>query len=199
MVQERAGPGTDEYPLTVPQDPQKIEGSQGRPGLAQGGAEGGEVMVSLQSLCRLVHRLDIKRAGHPPDATAVEDGRRTPVQDGICVAAPGGIEPGVKAGQGDHCVKNANRKRFEVEVEGVAHGVGRGVLVQIEMSHLTRGMNARVRPSGAVNRRRFASEMENGRFQGLLLIKISCDTPLVLSYQVVGFCFADRNQHQRGE
>src|SRR3546814_5127756 len=64
--------------------------------LAVGGAEGGEVVMTDQRLCRRVHGLVVEVLRHPPGALRLQRQRRRPVDDAIEVMPPQGREPGVE-------------------------------------------------------------------------------------------------------
>ena len=142
MVEEGARLRRDLNLRPLARHRQNIQSPHRRVGLAPAGAEGGEVVAPHQVLGGAVHGLMVEDDGNVPGMPAVEGQRRPPIDDAIAIMAAGGRNPGVEVAGDPLGLKHGNGGRFQVKVDGIAHGAGIVVLGQIQMGHLAQRMDA---------------------------------------------------------
>jgi len=177
VLQKRAGRGGDADFLAGARDIEAIERLHRRLGLALGGAERREVVAADKLLRRRVHGLGIQRPRHPPGAILLKRKIRPPVDDTITVMTfdrrEARVEIQRRALHGEH----RDRLRPQMEIDGVAHGLGVPVLAKIDMRDLAKRMHAGIGPSGGADDGLFARERgnrggENALDRGAVILRL---------------------------
>src|ERR1019366_4992751 len=78
------------------------------------------------------------------DMTRIQSGRTAAIEDAIEIMPARGGKSGVEFAVGETGIQYHHRRGPQKMIEGIAHLVGRDVLLQVEMRHLAQGMHAGV-------------------------------------------------------
>src|SRR5665213_3010779 len=79
-----------------------------------------------------------------PDEAVVDGGRAATIEDAVKIMPLGGRKTGVKIMCRHLRFQHHHGLRPEEMIEGIAHLVGRELLLQVEMRHLALGMDSRI-------------------------------------------------------
>ncbi len=167
-MQEGARLGDDHDLVAGARHVEPVERLDRRLRLALGGAEGGEIVLAGEGLRRGVHGLVVEALGNPPDAAAVDDRRRSAIEQAIEVVAPDRRETGIEIIADGFGREDGDGLAPQMGVEGVAHRVGRPVADKVDMGDLTEGMDAGVGAPGALDHDRLAAKGGDRLFDRLL-------------------------------
>ena len=94
-------------------------------------------MTAEECRCRCCHGGDVERARHPPHAIAIEGWWRPAREDAVKIVAGRSTEARIEARADLDAIEDRNRARLQVEIHGIAHGIGRPVPDQIEVRDLS--------------------------------------------------------------
>ena len=128
----------------------------------------GEIVPADERAGSLAHRLHVEPLLDPPGAAAIEGQRRAPVDDPIDIEAAAGAAAGVKIVGRAFGLQDRDGVLSEMGVEPLHEPERRPVALEIDVRHLSGGVNASVGPPGTMRDGRLARHAENRLFQRLL-------------------------------